>query len=204
MVVLLFAGHNYNLEWSTCFWGLLQEDDEGVVAAHGFWKTLEHAPITFAHRQVPILINFHGREKGVYKFGASSITSVIWDLSLSRRVSDSPVAVGACTVPQFSGCFHGIELGTMTGGFAQRGWDLRRERWMDGGISKEFWCQLCLHCCLFAVAATRKVAWDAKILMPEVSSMGHAFCRSAGYRNNHIQANVCHADQDTEERRLEG
>jgi glycosylphosphatidylinositol transamidase (GPIT) subunit GPI8 len=46
-----------------------------------------------------------------------------------------------------------------------------------------------------AVAATRKVAWDAKILMPEVSSMGHAFCRSAGYRNYHNQADVCHADQ---------
>jgi hypothetical protein len=30
--------------------------------------------------------------------------------------SDSPVAMGACTLPQFSGCFHGIELGAMTGG----------------------------------------------------------------------------------------
>ncbi|CAM6055550.1 unnamed protein product [Sphagnum tenellum] len=28
-----------------------------------------------------------------------------------------------------------------------------------------------------AVAATRKVAWDGKILMPDVSSMGHAFSR---------------------------
>jgi hypothetical protein len=28
-----------------------------------------------------------------------------------------------------------------------------------------------------AVAATRKVAWDGKILMPKVSLMGHAFCR---------------------------
>ncbi len=75
---------------------------------------------------------------------------------------------------------------------------------MDRWICREFWCQLLFALLFVAVAATRKVAWDTKILMPEVSSMGHAFCRSAGYRNYHNQANVCHADQDTEERRLEG
>jgi hypothetical protein len=113
--------------------GLLQEDEGVVVAAWVLENLGTCFPITFAHRQVPnCLIKFHGREKGVQLWSKFYYFGVIGISLLSLRASDSPVAVGACILPQFSGCFHGIELGVMTGGFTQRGWELKREGGMDG------------------------------------------------------------------------
>ncbi len=53
-----------------------------------------------------------------------------------------------------------------------------KEGGMDGWMDLQGVLVPTLLALLFvAVAATRKVAWDKKILMPEVSLMGHAFSR---------------------------
>jgi hypothetical protein len=89
------------------------------VLQHGFWKTLEQAPATFAHRQAPILIKFHDREKGI-QLWSKFYYKCNWDLSLSLRASDSPVAVVPAPSLSFLVVFMGLN-------WEQQQGDLHRE-----------------------------------------------------------------------------
>jgi hypothetical protein len=77
------------------------------VLQHGSWKTLEQAPATFAHRQAPILIKFHDREKGI-QLWSKLYYECNWDLSVSLRASDPPVAVVPAPSLSFLVVFMGL------------------------------------------------------------------------------------------------